>query len=140
MKFSEKEIEFVRKLIKTINRNPESEYSRGGYRYSFWTCTGDQTNRKNCHNITLYSEDDLWGAIFDIFTDRIEIIVDYEDHRWDHTLYTSEFSTVSEEELFQQSIIQDFSMFDEYPDVLERLLKYSIEVRSNLEKANTILQ
>ncbi|QCW18565.1 hypothetical protein SEPL_506 [Salmonella phage SE_PL] len=140
MKFSEKEIEFVRKLIKTIDSKPNYEVSRSGRRYSFWTRTGEQTNRKNCHNITLYSEDELWGANFDIFPKHIEIIVDYEEFSWQHTLYTSEFSTVSEEELFQQSIIQDFSMFDEYPDVLERLLKYSIEVRSNLEKANTILQ
>lgn len=137
MKFSDEEIEFVRKLIKDIDSKPNYEDLRSGNRYSFWTCTGEQSNRKNCHNITLYSEDGM-EIYFDIFTDRIVIFVDYKESGWEHTLYTSEFSTASEEEIFQQSTIQDFSMFDDYPDVLERILKYSIEVRMNLEKANGI--
>jgi hypothetical protein len=112
-------------------------------RINFWTSSGEQTTREQSTNMTFYSEG-LYGGVIDIFPDRITISYDNFNYVEDKSLNVTEtmqidttpFVDLSEEEIFQQSTIQDFDFLVENPDVLKQILLYSLEVRINRRKLN----
>jgi|AGFT01.1.fsa_nt_gi hypothetical protein len=137
------DLDHFRKLFEYID-SPAFEINQDEMtRINFWTSSGEQTTREQSTNMTFYSEG-LYGGVIDIFPDRITISYDNFNYVEDKSLNVTEtmqidttpFVDLSEEEIFQQSTIQDFDFLVENPDVLKQILLYSLEVRINRRKLN----
>lgn len=99
--------------------------------YALFTLDGYEANFYNFTNCFLTSNTrDLF--YIDIYPERIEFggyILNTREEK--HIINTDMFITSSDEEIFMQSTVQDFSILNEYQDLLQNLIKISVLANIN---------